>query len=311
MNAASRKHRLGWIGLGRMGLAMVERVAKAGADVRGYNRTRTKAESLSNAGVVLVDRPADLAECDIVFSMVSDADALRTVTFGSDGLFSRPDQRPQILVELSTISTEASAEIRSLAAMRGTDMLVVPVSGNDVVARAGKLSVMASGPRSAFDAVRPYLACFGPSVTYVGEGDVARIVKICHNLYLAIAFEGLAEVTLLAEKHGVPRHVFLDVINKSVLGSTFSRYKTPVIANLDYTVTFTNTLMQKDLDLGLKAARQSGVVLPATQVVRDIVQSCIEDGQSEADYTIILDKLAQLAGMTLRSENAGVTDGLS
>ena len=100
----------------------------------------------------------------------------------------------------------------------------------------------------------PYLSCFGPNVTYVGEGDVSRVVKICHNLYLGIMFEGLAEVTLLAEKHGVPRHVFLDVINNSVLGSTFSRYKTPVIANLDYTVTFTNTLMRKDLDLGLKAA---------------------------------------------------------
>jgi 3-hydroxyisobutyrate dehydrogenase-like beta-hydroxyacid dehydrogenase len=311
MNAALPKHRLGWIGLGRMGHAMVERIAKTGADVRGYNRTRAKGESLINAGVGLVDRPSELAGCDIVFTIVSNADALKAVTFGSGGLFSRTGQSPQILVELSTISTEASAEIRSLAAARGTDMLVVPVSGNDVVARAGRLSVMASGPRSAFDAVRPYLSCFGPSVTYVGEGDVARIVKICHNLYLAIAFEGRAEVTLLAERHGVPRHVFLDVLNKSVLGSTFSRYKTPVIANLDHSVTFTNTLMQKDLDLGLKAAKEMGVALPATQVVRDIVQSCIDDGRSEADYTIILDKLAQLAGMTLKSEKVGVTDGLS
>ena len=176
-------------------------------------------------------------------------------------------------------------------------MLVVPVSGNDVVARAGRLSVMASGPRPVFDIVAPYLSCFGSSVTYIGEGDVARVVKICHNLYLGIMFEGLAEVTLLAEKHGVSRHVFLDVINKSVLGSTFSRYKTPVIANLDYTVTFTNTLMRKDLDLGLKAAKERGVALPATQVVRDVVQACIDDGHAEADYTRILDKLAQYSGM--------------
>lgn len=311
MISLSRQHRLGWIGLGRMGYAMAERLAKAGADLRGYNRTRARAESLTVTGVALVERPVELADCDIVFTMVSTADALKAVTIGNDGLFSRKGQSPKILVELSTISPEASAEVRSLAAACGTEMLVVPVSGNDVVARAGKLSVMASGPRSAFDTVSPYLSCFGPNVTYVGDAEVARIIKICHNLYLGIAYEGLAEVTLLAEKHGVPRHVFLDVMNKSVLGSTFSRYKTPVIANLDYTVTFTSTLMMKDLDLGLKAAKESGVALPVTQVVRDIVQACIDDGRSEEDYTIILDKLAQYSGMELKSEKAGVTDGLS
>ena len=305
------KHRLGWIGLGRMGYAMAERLAMAKADIRGYNRTRAKAEPLVEAGVRLVDRPSELADCDIVFTMVSTAEDLKSVTFGDDGLFSFPGRKPHVLVELSTISAETSAEIRALAGAQGTEMLVVPVSGNDVVARAGRLSVMASGPRSVFDMVAPYLSCFGSSVTYIGEGDVARVVKICHNLYLGIMFEGLAEVTLLAEKHGVSRHVFLDVINNSVLGSTFSRYKTPVIANLDYTVTFTNTLMRKDLDLGLKAAKERGVALPATQVVRDVVQACIDDGQAEADYTRILDKLAQYSGMQLKSEAAPVSDGLA
>ena len=311
MSSELQKHRLGWIGLGRMGYPMAERLAMAKADVRGYNRTRAKAEPLVEAGIHLVDRPSELAECDIVFTMVSTADDLKSVTFGEHGLFASPDRSPRILVDLSTVSVEASAEIRALANARGTDMLVVPVSGNDVVARAGRLSVMASGPRPVFDIVRPYLSCFGSSVTYIGEGEVARVVKICHNLYLGIMFEGLAEVTLLAEKHGVSRHVFLDVINRSVLGSTFSRYKTPVIANLDYTVTFTNALMRKDLDLGLKAAGERGVALPATQVVRDLVQACIDDGHSEQDYTRILDKLAQRSGMQLRSEVVSVADGLS
>jgi len=222
MSPESHKHRLGWIGLGRMGYAMAERLAMAKADIRGYNRTRAKAEPLVEAGVRLVDRPSELADCDIVFTMVSTAEDLKSVTFGDDGLFSSPGRKPHVLVELSTISAEASAEIRALAGAQATEMLVVPVSGNDVVARAGRLSVMVSGPRSVFDMVAPYLLCFGSSVTYIGEGDVARVVKICHNLYLGIMFEGLAEVTLLAEKHGVSRHVFLDVINNSVLGSTFS-----------------------------------------------------------------------------------------
>jgi 3-hydroxyisobutyrate dehydrogenase-like beta-hydroxyacid dehydrogenase len=311
MNPALPGHRLGWIGLGRMGHAMAERLANAGAAIAGYNRTRAKAHSLAETGLEPVEHPADLADRDIVFSMVSTAADLKSVLSGTRGLLSVPGKAPKILVELTTISPEESAEIRALAATRGMQMLAVPVSGNDVVARAGRLSVIASGPRPVFDIVRPYLSCFGPNVTYVGEGDVARIVKICHNLYLGICFEGLSEVTLLAERHGVPRHVFMSVINSSVLGSTFSRYKTPVIANLDYTVTFTNTLMKKDLDFGLNAARDKGVALPAAQVVSDIVQACIDDGWAERDYTLILDKLAQRAGMTLSPENAAVTDGLA
>ena len=244
--------------------------------------------------------------------MVSTAADLKEVLTGEHGLFAQAGTAPKILVELSTIATGKSrGDPDHRRARAGHAMLVVPVSGNDVVARAGRLSVMASGPRDAFDAVAPYLACFGPSVTYVGEGEVARIVKICHNLYLAIMYEGLAEVTLLAGSHGVARHVFLDVINKSVLGSTFSRYKTPVIANLDYTVTFTNALMRKDLDLGLAAAQANGVTLPVTQVVRDIVQASIDDGRAGHDYTVMLDKLAQYSGMVLASEMVPVGDGLS
>ncbi|MEW6452379.1 MAG: NAD(P)-dependent oxidoreductase [Pseudomonadota bacterium] len=311
MTRSGKSHRLGWIGLGRMGYAIAEQLAKAGCDLKGYNRTRSKAEGLEKLGVTLVDHPADLADCDIVFTMVSTADDLRSVLSGPHGLFSAPKRAPKILAELSTISPEASAQVRSLAAVHKTEMLVVPVSGNDVVARAAKLSVTASGPRSVFDTLLPYLKCFGPNVTYVGEGEVSRIVKICHNLYLGIVYEGLAEVALLAESHGVPRHSFLEVINNSVLGSTFTRYKTPVIANLDYTVTFTNTLMRKDLELGLKAAAATGVSMPATEVVRDIVQACIDEGRAEQDYTIILDKLAHYAGMSLKPDNAAVSDGLS
>jgi len=294
-----------------MGYPLAERLAKAGHRVKGYNRTRSKAEGLTAAGVALVNHPAELADCDIVFTMVSTADDLWSVLTGPNGLYTNQSASPSILAELSTISPEASAEIRAASAARGTEMLVVPVSGNDVVARAGKLRITASGPRPVFDAVSPYLSCLGQNVTYVGEGEISRMVKICHNLYLGILFEGLAEVTLLAQAHGVPRHLFLDVINNSVLGSTFTRYKTPVIANLDYTVTFTHTLMLKDLELGLKAAMASGVKLPATEVVRDLVKECVNDGQAEHDYTSMLSKLAEQAGMELVSENAPVTDGLS
>jgi len=305
------RHITGWIGLGRMGLVMAERLARAGADLVGYNRTRAKAEPLENAGARLVNTPVELADRDIVFTMVSTAADLRQVLFGPDGLFSDADRAPKILVELSTVSPEESAELRTTASARGTQMLAVPVSGNDVVARAGKLSVLVSGPAAAYDVVAPYLACFGPSVKYVGDGDSARVVKLCHNMLLGIVFEGLAEVTVLAEKSGVPRQVFTDCINSSVLGSTFTRYKTPVIANLDFNVTFTHTLMRKDLDLGLDAGRKNGTKLPATQVVRDLVQRCVDEGKAEADYTTMLQRLAADAGLELTPDGVTVSDGLS
>jgi 3-hydroxyisobutyrate dehydrogenase len=290
---------------------MAERLVRAGADVAGYNRTRAKAAPLVSAGVRLVDSPVELADRDIVFTMVSTAADLRQVLLGPDGLLSDAHNTPKILVELSTVSPEESAELRAVASARGTQMLAVPVSGNDVVARAGKLSVLVSGPADAYDVVAPYLACFGPSVKYVGDGDSARVVKLCHNMLLGIVFQGLAEVTVLAEKSGVPRHVFMDCINSSVLGSTFTRYKTPVIANLDFNVTFTHTLMRKDLDLGLDAGRRSGTRLPATQVVRDLVQRCVDDGKAEADYTTMLQRLAADAGLELTPDGVAVSDGLS
>ena len=310
MSADLAKYTVGWIGLGRMGLAMAERLAKAGADLAGYNRTRAKAEPLLGLGVRLVDKPVELAERDIVFTMVSTAADLRQVLLAPGGLLCA-HKAPKILVELSTVSAEESAELRAIATAKGTRMLAVPVSGNDVVASAGKLGVLVSGPADAYDVVAPYLACFGPSVKYVGDGDSARVVKLCHNMLLGIVFEGLAEVTVLAEKNGIPRHVFMDCINNSVLGSTFTRYKTPVIANLDFNVTFTHTLMRKDLDLGLRAGQKSGTKLPATQLVRDLVQRCVDEGKAEADYTTMLQRLAADAGLELTPDGVKVSDGLS
>jgi 3-hydroxyisobutyrate dehydrogenase len=306
-----KDNRLGWIGLGRMGYPMTERLARAGCDIAAYNRTRSKAEPLGALGVRLVDKPGDLADCDIVFTMVSTAADLKQVTVAIDGVLATPGKAPGVLVDLSTVSAEASTELRAAAAKRGTQMLVVPVSGNDQVARAGKLSVLASGPKEAFDVVAPYLACFGPSVNYIGEGDSAREVKIAHNMFLGIVFQALSECTILAEKRGVPRHVFLEVMNRSVLGSTFTRYKSPGLVNLDFTVTFTNALLRKDLDLGLEAAAQTGAELPLTHLVRSLVQKCIDDGGAEEDYTTLFLRQAAASGLVPRREDVAVHDGLS
>jgi 3-hydroxyisobutyrate dehydrogenase-like beta-hydroxyacid dehydrogenase len=293
-----------------MGCPIAERLARAGCDVTGHNRTRVKGKPLEAAGGELVDRPAALAGHDIVFTMVSTAAALEAVLTGPAGLLTDPARAPRILVDCSTLSAEASARIRAAAAERNVELLVASVSGNDVVARAGKLRVYASGPRGAFETAKPYLDLFGLSVTYVGEHDLARAVKIGHNLFLGIVYQALAECAVLAEKQGVPRHVFLAAINDSVLGSPYTRYKSPGIVNLDFTVTFSNALFLKDLDLGLEAAARTQAELPLTRVVRDLARECIAAEGSEADYTTLLRRQARASGLALEAEKVAVADGL-
>ena len=310
MAADLRAETIGWIGTGRMGYPMAERLAKAGADVAVFNRTRAKAEPLTKSGTLLVDRPVDLADRDIVFTMVSTSDDLKQVTLGPGGLLTAAGKAPKILIDCSTVSAEASAEVREAAAKRSTKMLASPVSGNGKVVKAGKLSLVVSGPKDAYERALPYLERLGQGVSYVGEGEVARLVKICHNVFLGIVIQALVEVTVLAEKGGVPRHAFLDFINKSVLGSTFSRYKTPALVNLDFAPTFTPVLLRKDLDLGLAAARKAETPMAVTALVREILQGLIGQGFTDQDFATLLVQQAKLAGLPLVPENVPVSDGL-
>ena len=292
-----------------MGFAMAQRLLAAGHEVAVYNRTRSKVEPLAKLGAKVVDSVRELRACDIVFTSVSTSDDLIAVCLGPDGLLSK-ERSPKLLVDCSSVSEEASAKVRAAARALGCEMLAAPVSGNAKVVSAGKLTIVASGPREAFDLARPYLAALGVGVTYVGEGELARMVKICHNLLLGVIAQSLAEITVLAEKRGVPRHAFLEFINNSVVGSMFSRYKTPALVNLDWTPTFTPVLLRKDLDLGLKAAKNLGVPLPVTQRTREIVNEAVDAGHTDCDFAILLEMQAEKSGLALRPENVAVDDGL-
>jgi 3-hydroxyisobutyrate dehydrogenase len=306
---SSSRTRIGWIGAGRMGSVMAERLAKAGADVTVWNRTRAKAEPLSKAGAKIADSLSVLASCDIVFCMVSTWDDVKQVIAGPSGLLSAGNA-PRMVIECSSISLEGSAELRALLAARGVELLAAPVSGNAKVIKAGRLSFVCSGPRDAFDAALPYLSMIAPSASYVGEGELARIVKICHNVFLGVVTQSLAEITVLAQKAGVPRHAFLEFINQSVMGSTFSRYKTPAMVNLDFKVTFTPHLLRKDLDLGLDAGKQFEVPMPLASITRDLVQTLIGRGMADEDFAKLLVLQAEASGVTLEPENVAVSDGL-
>jgi 3-hydroxyisobutyrate dehydrogenase len=308
-SANMKAHKLGWIGIGRMGYAMAERLAKAGCDISVWNRTRAKAEPLAKAGAKVVDHLTDLAGCDIVFTMVSAGKDVKEVLFGANGIASK-GQAPKIVVDSTSISLDESAEIRAKLGGMGVKLLAAPVSGNAKVIKAGKLTVVASGPRDAFDAVAPYLAAIGQGASYVGDGELSRIAKICHNVMLGVVTQSLAEITVLAEKAGMQRHAFLDFLNKSVMGSMFTRYKTPALVNLDFHVTFTPELLRKDMDLGLAAGRQFGVPMPVTSIARDLVQTLIGNGYTDRDFSTLLLLQAKASGIELKPERVEVGDGL-
>ena len=248
-------HRVGWIGTGRMGSAIATRLLDAGVDLWVWNRTRSKAEALEVKGAKVVDTPAELAERDIVFTMVGGPKDVLEVTFGENGVMSNPGSRPSIIIDSTTID---------------------PMTSQDLTAR----------------------------------GDEARLVKIAHNLMLGVVTQSMAEITLLCEKAGVKRSDFLEFLNDSVMGSTFTRYKTPAFVNLDYTPTFTSHLLRKDLELGLEASRHTDVPLPLTALTHQIVMENIGLGQGDADFANLLSRHAAASGMEIVPEGIDVPTGL-
>lgn len=315
-----KKLKLGWIGVGRMGYQMAERLLKAGHDVSIWNRTKSKAEPLAKLGGKIVDNPVDLAGVDVLFTIVSAGPDLEEVYFGKNGIVTNAKGAlPKIFVDCSTISVEDSVNISKRLKERGIELVASPVSGNGQVIKAGKLSAVVSGPEAAAKQVMPIIEVFAPKgVSYVGEGDLARICKIAHNVMLGVVIENLIEITLLANKMGVPRHAFLSFMNNGVMGSMFTAYKTPALVNLDWTTTFTPELLRKDLDLGLELGREWDVPMPVTAATREVLQQHIGKALSQPnskdilaqDFAKMAETMAELSGMKLESENKNVGTGL-
>jgi 3-hydroxyisobutyrate dehydrogenase len=298
--------KLGWIGTGRMGYAMAERLAKNGCEIAVWNRTKAKADPLSKYGAKVVNRLEELSTKDILFVMVSTYEDVKEVLGKA-----LANGKPKMVVECSSISLEGSAELRKMLAGKGVEYLAAPVSGNAKVIKAGKLTFVVSGPKPAYEKARPYLDMMGVGSSYVGDGELARIAKICHNVHLGVVIQSLCEITILAEKVGMPRHAFLDFLNKSVMGSMFTRYKAPALVNLDFHVTFTPKLLRKDLDLGLDAGREFEVPMPLSSLTRDLLQQMIGQGMTEQDFSTLILAQAKASGIELKPENKEVGDGLS
>ena len=301
---------VGWIGLGRMGEAMAKKLIKAGHDVRVWNRTASKAAPLAEAGATIVATKQDLAGCAVVFTMVSTTDDLKEVLFASGGLLTG-SVKPRMVIDSSSISQEGSAEIRQRLEAMGVAYLCAPVSGNAKVAKAGKLLLVASGPKSLYTEVEPMLQAMARRVMWVGEGELARVWKIAHNTMFGVVIQNLCEITVMAEKAGIPRHIFLESINDSVLGSMYTKYKTPMLTNLTFDqVTFTPKLLLKDMDLGLGAAKAHGVPMPAAAATRESIARMVGRGYEDIDFAVLLKEVAADSGLELKSENVKMSDGL-
>src|ERR1700676_3750293 len=235
--ATKNTQKIGWIGMGRMGFPMAERLIKAGHDVTIWNRTRAKAEPLAKIGGKVVDHLYELKNVAVLFSIVATGKDVQDVLYGKNGVCSQGGKMPPIVVDCSTIAVEESATIRDKLKQLGADFVASPVSGNAKVIKAGKLSAVVSGPEAACQTATP-----------------------------------LIEITLLTNKMGVPRHAFLAFLNNGVMGSMFTAYKSPALVNLDWTTTFTPELLRKDLDLGLELAREMDVPMPVTAATREVLQ---------------------------------------
>jgi 3-hydroxyisobutyrate dehydrogenase len=316
---AENKQRIGWIGMGRMGYPMAERLLKAGYDVSVWNRTRSKAEPLAKAGAKVVDNLLELKDVDVLFSIVSTGKDLDQVYFGKNSVTGHGGKIPKIFVDCSTVSVDESAAVRDRLKQLGAEYVAAPVSGNAKVIKAGRLSAVISGNEAACKTVTPMLEAIAPQgVSYVGDGELARICKIAHNVMLGVVIENLIEITLLANKMGVPRHAFLAFMNNGVMGSMFTRYKSPALVNLDWTTTFTPELLRKDLDLGLALGRDWDVPMPVTAAAREMLQSHFgaatlkpnPEEYLQKDFAALMETMALASGMKLTPENKNVPTGL-
>jgi 3-hydroxyisobutyrate dehydrogenase len=311
--------KIGWIGMGRMGYPMAERLLKAGHDVSIWNRTRAKAEPLTKLGGKVVDHLHELKSVDILFSIVATGADVEEVLYGKNGVCSQGGKIPPVIVDCSTIAVDESKAIRLKLKDLGADFVAAPVSGNAKVIKAGKLSSVLSGDEAACKKAMPLVEVFAPrGVSYVGEGELARVCKIAHNVMLGVVIENLIEITLLTNKMGVPRHAFLAFLNNGVMGSMFTAYKSPALVNLDWTTTFTPELLRKDLDLGLELGREMDVPMPVTAATREVLQghfgaAMLQKNPEEylaKDFAALAETMALASGMKLESENKNVPTGL-
>ena len=297
---------LGFVGLGVMGGLMAQRLLEKGHSLTGYNRTRSKAQSLIQKGMRFAETPRAVAEAaDVIFSSVANSAALTSIAEGPDGILTGLS-RGKLFVDMSTVGVATSRAIAAKVREKGADMLDAPVSGSVATLKVGKLSLMVGGKRESFERVKPLLEDFsdqptagqGQKVTYVGENGLALVMKIATNSNLAVQMLAFSEAVLLAEKNGIPRQTAVDVLTHSAIASPMVQYRGPFVLKLPETAWFDVNMMQKDMLLALELGRQVDVPLPTASAANEMLTSARAIGLVHEDFAVIFDALAKMSGVS-------------
>jgi 3-hydroxyisobutyrate dehydrogenase-like beta-hydroxyacid dehydrogenase len=290
---------LGYIGLGAMGGRVTKRLLDAGHTVTGYNRTKSKAQWLLNAGMRWADSPQAVAEsADIIFTMVTHTKALQEVLTGPDGILHGLGPG-KIYIDMSTVSPHASRKLAEEVAAKGARMLDAPVSGSVITLEQGNLSLMVGGEEAIFEQVKPILLDIGPKVNYVGKNGQAVLMKIAINLNLQVQIQGFYEGLLLAVKGGIPLETALEVMLNSVIASPSLKYRTPFILQPPDEAWFNVDMMQKDMLLALEMSRELNVPVPTVAISNEFLTSARAMGLAKEDFAIVYKVLARMAGLDM------------
>ena len=288
---------LGFVGLGVMGGRITRRLLNAGHHVTGYNRTASRAQWLVDAGMRWGETPRAVAEAaDVVFSMVTDTDALRAVTDGPEGVLAGLGPG-KVYVDMSTVSPAASRALAGRVRERGSRMLDAPVSGSVATLEEGRLSIMVGGEREVVARVRPILQDIGPTVTHVGENGQGVLMKVATNLNLGAQMLAFSEAVLLAERGGIARPTAVEALLHSAIASPMIRYRGPFVLGMPEEAWFDVTMMQKDLLLALETGRELDVPLPTTAIANEFLTAARAMGLGDQDFAILFEVLARLSGL--------------
>ncbi len=288
---------LGFVGLGTMGSRVAKRLLDAGHTVTGYNRTKSKAQWLINAGMKWADSPRAVAQAsEIVFSMVTNTAALHAIALGEEGILAGLSAG-KVYVDMSTVSPQASRELAQQVAARGAVMLDCPVSGSVVTLEQGQVSLMVGGDAATFERIKPILLAIGPKVTHVGANGLAVTMKIAVNLSLAVQMLAFSEGVLLAEKSGIPRATAVEVMLNSVIASPMVKYRGPFVLKLPDEAWFDVNMMQKDMLLALELGRQLDIPMPTTAVTNEMLTAARGMGLAKEDFAVVFHALARMSGV--------------
>ena len=291
------KPRIGFIGLGNMGTPMCRHLCAAGYDVTAFVRNDAGRAKAAAIGATADATLAGLASrSGVVVSAISDDTALAAVVAGPAGIAAHM-ARGAVLIDTSTVSPAASADAAALLDAAGIAYLRSPVSGSTATAEAGQLTVLASGPRHAFDAALPLYRCFSAKQYHVGEAEQARYLKLALNAMVGATSALLAEALTLGLKGGLDMAAMLEVINNSAVASPLIGYKTKMLLSQDFTPAFPVTGMMKDFDIALAVGRSEHIPLPLIAQVRQQYEAAFANGSGGEDFFVLAREFARLAGL--------------